>query len=135
MKDTLDSLDGELEDKAVGYAQVMKEFDGQIAIIKAEIDRLKERMDRLNHNKDLMKTALKEAMELAGKEKFKTELFSFNIQNNPATVEIDLNAEIPEKFYIEQDPKLDKKKLIKAVKGGEEFKGVKLVQGRTLRIR
>ena len=135
LKDTLESLDGEFEDKAVGYAQVMKEFDGQIAAIKAEVDRLNERMNSLKNNKDRMKQALEEAMISTGNEKFKTDLFSFNIQNNPTTVSIDVNAKIPEKYYIAQEPKLDKKSLIKDIKDGAVVEGVSLYQGRSLRIR
>jgi hypothetical protein len=135
LQDTLESLDGEFEDKAVGYAMIMKEFDGQIDIIKKEVDRLKAKEQSLKKNKDRMKKALEEAMIETKNEKFKTDLFSFNIQNNPPTIELDTDYEIPDEYYIPQEPKLDKKTLIKDVKAGKEFKGVSLVQGRSLRIR
>lgn len=135
IKDTLESLDGEFADKAVGYGKIMKEIEGQIATLKAEEERLANRRRSLENNKDRMKTVLQLAMIETGNEKIKTDLFSFNIQNNPATVNIAPDAKIPEKYYIAQEPKLDKKQLIKDVKEGTEIEGVELFQTRGLRIR
>lgn len=135
LKDTLESMDGEFQDKAVGYAQVMKEFDGQIETIKAEIDRLNAKAKSLKNSKDRMKEALQGAMEMTGNTKFKTDLFNFNIQNNPPSLDIADDADIPQEYWIAQEPKLDKKKLLAAVKLGEEYKGVTMKQGKSLRIR
>lgn len=44
-------------------------------------------------------------MQLTGKTKFKTELFSFGIQKNPPAVVIDNEEDIPKEYYIPQDPK------------------------------
>lgn len=68
-----------------------------------------------------------------GKTKFKTVLFSFNIQKNPATVNV--IGKVPKKFYIPQEPKLDKKALIEYVKEHGNTKYAELTQSESLRIR
>ena len=73
-----------------------------------------------------------------GKEKFKTELFSFGIQSNPAAVIMDEQylENIPEEYLIPQEPKLDKKKLAADLKAGVDLEGIAhLEQSRSLRIR
>lgn len=135
IKDTLESLDGEFQDKAVGYAKIMKSIEGQVDAIKTEVKRLEDRRKALENNKDRLKAVLQMAMTETGNTKFKTDLFSFNIQNNPATVSISEDAKIPEKYYIPQEPKLDKKQLIADIKEGAEVEGVELTQSKSLRIR
>ena len=72
--------------------------------------------------------------ELTGKEKFKTPLFNFNIQNNPPSAQVD-EKQVDEKYLIPQPPKVDKKAIITDLKEGKEVKGAVLTQGRSLRIR
>jgi hypothetical protein len=60
-----------------------------------------------------MKQALQTSMELTGKRKFKTALFSFGIQKNPASLVIDEDyiENIPPRYLIYQDPVIDRQKL------------------------
>ena len=135
IQDTLESLDGELEDKAVGYAMVMKEIEGQIDVIKKEIERLNSKVKTLNNNKDRMKNALQDAMIQTDNKEFKTDLFNFKIQNNPPSVKVLQESEIPEQYFIPQEPKLDKKGILAELKAGKDIQGVEMVQGQSLRIR
>ena len=66
------------------------------------------------------------AMILTGKTKFKTELFSFNVQKNPVAVVIDEQyiENIPEEYLIPQDPKVDKQKLKDDLKAGRDLEGI-----------
>ena len=86
--DTLDAVGGEIEVKADGYARVMKTLESQVAGLKAEEARLGARRKVLEGNIDRMKRSLQQAMEITGKTKFRTELFSFGIQKNPASLHI-----------------------------------------------
>ena len=70
---------------------------------------------------------------LLSEKKFKTDLFSFNIQKNPASVNI--VGEVPEEFLIPQEPKVDKKAILAALKAGKTFKFAELFQSEGLRIR
>lgn len=81
-KDTLEGIEGEIEIKADGYAKVMKQLEGEVEMIKGEIERLTSRKKTIENNISRLKDSLKGAMEITGKTKFKTELFSFAIQKN-----------------------------------------------------
>ena len=134
LEDTLESLEDAIEDKAIGYAKVMRNLEGQANAIKEEEKRLSERRKALENNVKRMKESLQDAMLLNGKRKIKTDLFSFNIQNNPPGVRIVNEELIPKRFYVEQEPKLDKKSLLKEMKESE-IPGVEINQGESLRIR
>jgi len=107
--DTMEAINGELEEKAEGYAMVMRQLTADADAIQTEIDRLTARKKVINTNVDRMKAALFNSMKTTGKVKFKTRLFSFGIRKNPASVVIDDPAAVPSEFLVPQEPKIDKK--------------------------
>ena len=136
--DTLEGIEGAIEDKADGYAKVIRTLEGDAAACDAESKRLRNKKIAIENNIKRMKTALQYAMELTGKTKFKTALFSFGIQKNPAAVVMDEGyiENIPERFLIPQDPVVDKKAIKEALKAGEDLEGIAhLEQSESLRIR
>ena len=136
--DTLESLQYELEEKADGYAMVIRQLDGDIAILKAEIDRLSGRKKTVENNIKRMKQSLEMAMRAANKPKIKTKLFSFGIQKNPPSVVMDEQyiENIPDEYLIPQEPKIDKKKIKEDLKAGVNLEGLAhLEQTEGLRIR
>ena len=137
IKDTLEGMDYEFEDKADGYAKVLRNLGGTREAIKGEIKRLTE-MDRvIANNERVIKQNLENAMIETGKTKFKTVFFSFGIQKNPPTVRIKDETKVPEEIKIAQPDKIDKRGLIKALKEGrlEEDENIALTQTESLRIR
>ncbi len=50
LADTLEAIEGELEIKAENYAKVMKNLEGDIVAIKAEIDRLTSKKKTIENN-------------------------------------------------------------------------------------
>ena len=136
--DTLEGIEGALEDKAEGYAKVIRTLEGDAAACDAESKRLRNKKQTIENNIKRMKTALQYAMQATGKTKFKTALFSFGIQKNPAAVVIDEGyiENIPDRFLIPQDPQIDKKAIKEALKAGEDLEGIAhLEQTESLRIR
>lgn len=136
--DTLEGIDGELEVKADGYARVMRQMDADAKAIKAEEERLANRRKSLENRAANLKGRLQQMMEITGKVKFKTELFSFGIQKNPAAVVIDEQyiENIPEEYLIQQEPKIDRAKLKEDLKAGKNLDGIAhLEQSESLRIR
>jgi hypothetical protein len=136
--DTLEGVGGELEEKADGYARVMRQMDADAAAIKAEEERLHNRRKSLENRSAWLKSRLQNVMELTGKTKFKTELFSFGIQKNPASVVIDEQyiENIPAEYLIAQDPKIDRQKIKEDLKAGKDLEGIAhLEQSESLRIR
>lgn len=138
LQDTIDAVEGEIEVKADGYAKVIRQMDGDIATLKAEIDRLSNRKKSIENSKDRIKKSLETAMMATGKTKFKTELFSFGIQKNPASLkftdDFDM-AELDDKYIKYADPEVNKQAVKDALKSGEEIAGCYLEQTESLRIR
>ena len=138
INDTLEGIDGELEVKADGYARVMRQMDADAKAIKAEEERLANRRKSLENRSAALKGRLQQMMEITGKVKFKTELFSFGIQKNPAAVVMDEQyiENIPECYLIIQEPKIDKQKIKEDLKAGLDLEGIAhLEQTESLRIR
>ena len=133
--DTIEGLEGEIEDKADGYAKVITQLTADSLAIKDEEDRLYARRRTIENRIKSMKDRLQQMMELTGKTKFKTPLFSFGIQKNIPSVVIDDEAKVPKRFWIEQDPKLDKVAIKELLKGGITCDYAHLEQSQSLRIR
>lgn len=121
--DTLEGLDFEIELKADGYAKVIAELDHTIAALKAEEKRMSSRRKAMENHIDQMKKSLFEAMRSTGKEKFKTDLFSFSIRKNPASVILD-TTDIPEEYLVPQDPVVNKKQIMADLKAGKDLTGM-----------
>lgn len=134
IKDTLEGIEGEIEVKADNYARIIRQLESDANGLKTEIERMTDRKRALENHVSYLKNNLQDAMILTGKEKFKTELFSFGIQNNPASVVIDDPTSIPAEFLIPQEPKVDKKSIKEYLKDNDA-NWCHLEQSRGLRIR
>lgn len=138
LADTMDAVEAELEDKADAYAVIIRQLTGDIETIKSEIERLSARKVALANNIDRLKQNLQYSMEMTGQTKFKTALFSFGIQKNPPAVVMDEQyiENIPERFLVRPEPKVDKTAIKDALKSGEDLSGIAhLEQTEGLRIR
>lgn len=132
--DTMEAIEDEIEDKADGYARVIKQLSADAEAIDKEAKRLTERKATIDNRVKQMKESLTKAMILTGKTKFKTDLFSFNVQKNTPTTVIDDEEAIPEEFWrVKRE--VDKSKIKDALKEGKEFKWAHLEQGEGVRIR
>ena len=134
LRDTMDAINGELEDKADGYAKVIRELEAEEAGLDTEIKRLQARKSAVSGNKGRIKNALESAMRETGKLKFKTALFSFGIQKNPPSVAI-LSENIPLDYLVVPEPQPDKKRILAELKAGASFDWAELRQTESLRIR
>jgi sugar-specific transcriptional regulator TrmB len=138
LADTMEGIEGELEDKADNYAIVMKNLEADLNGIKAEIDRLSTRKKTIENNIKRMKEALQFSMETTGKNKFKTELFSFGIRKNAPAVVMDepYIENVPERFLKYSDPTINRSAIKEAIQNGEDLEGLAhLEQSTSLSIR
>lgn len=135
LNDTLDSINDALEDKADGYVSVVKSLESDNKAIDEEIKRLQQRKSTNKNGIDRLKESLKESMKSTGKTKFKTALNSYNIQNNPPSLNVIEEKHIPSDFWLSQAPKLDKKALLKHIKENDDVDGVEIKQTQSLRVR
>ena len=128
----------ELHIKIESYCKWIKNMESDIAGLKAEEERLKDKRKTMENTIDRAKKAMKAAMEVTGEKKIKGDLFTVAIQANPASVVVDEQCleNIPEKYLISQEPKLDKKKIAEDIKAGENLNGIAhLEQTESLRIK
>lgn len=132
--DTLEGIDYEVEVKAENYAKIIKELEVKSKCIKEEIQRLTARAAALENKAKMLKTNLEQCMIATGKTKFKTDLFSFGIQKNPAKLVIDNELDVPEEFLIKQEPKINSK-AIKELLKFSDLPYAHLEQSESLRIR
>lgn len=131
--DTMKSIDSEIEEKADGYAKIICMLTAEADAIGSEIDRLSARKKSISNHADRLKASLEQSMIFLDKRKFKTALFSFNIQKNPTTV--NTVGDVPEEYLIPQEPKVDKKAIIAFVKEHGDTDYAQLIQSESLRIR
>lgn len=84
LKDTLESIEDELETKAENVAFVIKELEGQSLILDVEIKRLSERKNTINNNVKRLKQSLHDAMLVANKQKIKNESIYIRYSKKPS---------------------------------------------------
>lgn len=132
--ESLGEVDGEIEEKAENIAKLIKTVDLEIKAIKEEETRLSNNRKAMENKSKALKDYLEGAMISTGKTKFKSNLFSFNIQKNAPSVDVIDENLIPKEF-IEFEPIVKKKEILAALKNGEVIGGVKLKQTESLRIR
>ncbi|BDU83529.1 hypothetical protein SNUCP4_31190 [Clostridium perfringens A] len=132
--ESLGEVDGELEEKAENIAKLIKTIDLEVKVIEEEEKRLANNRKAMKNKSKALKDYLEGAMISTGKTKFKSNLFSFNIQKNAPSVDVIDENLIPKEF-IEFEPIIKKKEILAALKNGEVIEGVKLKQTESLRIR
>lgn len=134
--DTMEGIEGEIEDKADGYACVIAKLNGEAKAIKEQEERLYNRRMAIENNVKRMKENLQGAMEITGKTKFRTTLFNYWVQNNPVSVVLDTDDidSVPS-IYVKTIKDFDKTAIKDAIKNGEDIGFAHLEQTRGLRIR
>lgn len=136
--DTLESIEGDIEDKADGYAKIIKELLGDAEKIKTEKQRLEARQKSFEKRAELLKDNLQKTLKQIGKTKFKTELFSFNIQKNGGKLPliIDDIEKVPNEYFKHTEKELDNTKIREAIDLGEKILFAHYgEQGESLRIK
>lgn len=133
----LDVAKEDLAAKLEDYCKVIKNFEALISGLKDEEARLKAKRQVYENTIDRMKSAMQYALSVAEENKMACGTFTCSVQNNPVSCILDASiADIPSKYLIPQEPKVDKRLLIEDLKAsGEQVPYAHLEQTRSLRIR
>jgi predicted nuclease with TOPRIM domain len=134
LKDTLESIEEEINDKAENIAKLIKNLNADVDALKTEEKRLADRRKSLENKVTHLKEYLQNQLEVAGLDKVKRPTITVSIQNNPPSLKV-LDEKLLSDYMIPQDPKLDKKAILTALKEGMEVSGAELQQTRGVRIR
>lgn len=136
VNDTLEALEGELEDKAVNVAKFLRNMEATAKAIKEAEAEMARRRKTLENRVNWLKGYLKGSMEACGISKIECPYFKLSIQKNPPAVNILDEAAIPEQ-YKEQVVtwKIHKTAIKDALKAGDTVPGAELMVGTRLAIR
>lgn len=134
----LDVFDVDERQKITGYCQVIATYGARSQAKRAEAQRLQEAAQREQKAADGLRERLLAHLQLTGRDRVETDLFTVAIRNNPPAVVVDVPAELlPERFRrtrIITEPV--KGELLAAYKRGEFLPdGVSIRQGVRLEIR
>lgn len=124
-----------LNNKAVDYGYVIKSFEDEISLYDKEIKRLTERKKQMQNIQQRIKDNIKFAMLEFGIEEVKGKTIKLSFRNSES-VEIEDANMLDEKYKrtkIIIEP--DKIAIKEAIKNGEEVKGAKLVNNKSLQIK
>lgn len=124
LRDTMEAVWGEIEDKADGYARIIMEMKADMEALRAEERRMAARRRMLEKRMQGLKEDLENSMRAAGKLKFRTAAFNFSIQLNGGLDRLVIDAplsRIPEEYLIPQPPKPDNE-AIRALLAKEKVK-------------
>ena len=131
VEEALNSIEGEFIDKALNVARYIKNLESDAEAIKKERDRLYKRETAYTEKCKWFKAYLKREMVSSNITKVEDPVLPLSLRKSPASVEIESGAKIPKAYLISQEPKVDKRGILEALKNGEKFKGIRLVEDRT----
>lgn len=112
------------------------ELDAHEEAIAAQIKALSERKERFSHQSERIKAAIHVAMGQAELRKLELPQATLGVRAVPPKAEITDEALIPSKYWKAQDPRLDKKAVLDALKSKDDVPGATLSNGgETLSLR
>ena len=139
LKDTLEGLEGEINDKVENMCKLMRSIEADEIALKAEEKRLAAKRMTLEDRRESIKDYMEKELIKVKIDKVKTPIFSVGFQNNKPSVEVDetkleeLKSE--KEIWVQHPDTLDKNKCYELLKAGRVFDGLTLKTTRSIRIR
>lgn len=139
LNDTLEAIEGELEVKMENIVFIIKnnelkkaEFAARRSVFEKEAETIKAKETALDNANERLKKYMCDAMVATGKEKFKTDNFSFWTKESKKTV---ITGVVPLDFMRVPEPQPDKTAIGKALKDGQSFEWAHLETNKTAQFR
>ncbi len=124
--DTLDGMAGEIEQKAVAVAMVIRNIKAEEDAIQQAVAGMVERQKAKAKTVERLKDYLKNNLEACGLKKVESPYFVVSVRANPASVVIDDESAIPTMFLVHPPapaPRPDKTAIKEAIKAGANVPG------------
>lgn len=132
LKDTLEAVGGEFNDKAISIIKLAENLNGDTSVIDAEIKRLQARKSAITNKQKQLREYLIYNMQESGISKVECPLFTASLRKGVEKVVIDNEMQIPDEFAkVEVVTKIDKNEIKKQLKAGAEIPGARLERGET----
>lgn len=115
-----DTIEGEtnLMETIQACLDRLDELDTHDKALKEQIEARQQRRRRFSHQIELLRLSIQEAMDIAQQERIEFPNATVTVRNSPPSVQVLDESEIPSQFWKKQDPLLDKRELLKALKDG-----------------
>ena len=135
--DTLEGLEGDIEDKVDNIACIIKELNADTDAIKQEEKRLAERRKAKENKATRLKEYLHNSLEAMGKSRIETARNLVTVRKNPAKLIIAEDFIEKNYEYVEtvEEFIIDKGRLKEDLKAGKIVQGARLEQGTSLNIK
>jgi hypothetical protein len=141
IRDTLEGLEGQLQDKATNVALFIRNLESVADAIDEAAATMRARGTRLRARAQSLQDYLLFNMQAAGITKVESPYFTLQVKKNPPTVVIDSENMIPARFMRTPEPAPppkpapDKKAIADAIKAGEEVPGAHTEQRERLEVK
>ncbi|EJD5654702.1 siphovirus Gp157 family protein [Staphylococcus pseudintermedius] len=135
IKDTLDSIEAELNEKVDNIIGLKRSVDGDIDVIDKEIKRLQTIKKQKQNLSDRLKNYLLEMLEQRDLKKYRTSTNYIYKRRNASSVHIIDENIIDKSYFIEQAPKLNKKLIKEDIEAGADVEGAELRDSESLVIK
>jgi hypothetical protein len=137
LADTLEALSGDLEVKANNTAIVVKNLEALADAMDREIRRMDERRKATQARAMSLRRYILQAMDLAGVKRIESPWFRLRTQNNPQSVDVFDEAQVPSEYRKTPPPpppEVSKTLIRAAIESGVDVPGARLIQTRRLVI-
>lgn len=138
IRDTLDALEGDIQEKSTNVAYFIANLRAASDAIKSAADSMYDRANRLSHRADALHAYLQLQLQSCGISKIECPHFTLQLKNNPPTVVIDHEGSVPDHYWIQPEapPKrIDKKAIAHAIKNGIDVPGAHVESAQRMEIK
>ncbi len=138
VRDTLESMSGDLTAKATNIAAMCANWTALIAQIRDAEQRMAERRRKLEERADRVRGYLLNAMLYAGIERIDSPHFALAVKANPPSVRVEDPRQLPPEYLRAPEPPApepDKARIRAALASGLDVPGARLVRTRRIDIR
>ncbi len=135
--DTLESMQFPIEEKAKNVAMVIRNMEASAKAIKDAADGMLLRAKAEENRAKNLKAYLQSAMVETGITKIESPYFVISLRNNPESVVIDADSQIPDDYMREIPASYSPDRILikKAIQDGYEVPGCHLTRTQSLQIK
>ena len=136
IKDTLEAVAGDFEDKAKAVSAVVRNMDAFIEQMKEAKRELDDRIKAFENRQERLRNYLLDNMKRTGITKIESPYFTIALKKNPPSVIIEDEGEIDGKWWKHKTvSSIDKQRIKDALLAGDDVPGAKLESGERVEIK
>lgn len=131
----LDAMQGAIQDKANNIAMVIRNMETTAEAIASAEKQMADRRKSIERKMEWLKNYLLQNMERTGINKIESPYFVIALRDNPESLIVESDANIPAEYWKQQQPILDKAGLKKDIQLGLIVDGCRLERKKSVRIK